>query len=100
MTRTAEKAMRAYEKEGNKPRTTRGSNTSKSGWKKDDLGGYINDKGDVLYKSKSFKGRGGEWVLNGEKIPNSSRVSVAMIQKRANDLLSGLNPLNQVNELN
>ena len=87
MTRTAEKAMRAYEKELGKPRTTRG-NTSKSGWKKDDLGGYTNDKGDVLYKSKSFKGRGGEWILNGKKILNSSRVSVAIIQKRANELLS------------
>ena len=91
MTRTAEKAMRAYEKElDNKPRTTRGSNTSKSGWKKDDLGGYTNDKGDVLYKSKSFKGRGGEWILNGEKILNSSRTSVAIIQKRANELLAKL----------
>ena len=75
MARTAEKAMRAYEKElRNKPKTIRGANTSKSGWKKDDLGGYTNDKGDVLYKSKSFKGRGGEWVLNGEKIPNSQRM--------------------------
>lgn len=90
MTRTAEKAMRAYEKELDKPRTTRGSNTSRSGWKKDDLGGYTNDKGDVLYKSKSFRGRGGEWVLNGEKIPNSSRISVAIIQKRANELLAKL----------
>lgn len=91
MTRTAEKAMRAYEKElGNKPRTNRGSNTSKSGWKKDELGGYTNDKGDVLYRSKSFKGRGGEWVLNDKKIPNSSRISVAIIQKRANELLAKL----------
>lgn len=89
MTRTASEAMRAYEKElRDKPKTTRGSNISKAGWKKNDLGDYINDKGDILYKSKSFKGRGGEWVLNGEKIPNSSRKSVAMIQQRANYLLS------------
>lgn len=86
--RSAEQAMRTYEKEqAGKPKTIRGSSTSKAGWTKDGLGGYVNEKGDELYKSKSFKGRGGEWVLNGEKIANSSRMSVADAQMQANVII-------------